>query len=82
MKNNKFTMIGSVALATIGAYVATKGFQNAIEVSNSTELNIIQTTLAATELAVSTVLFKNSIKRIRKIFIDENKDLKSLKNNP
>lgn len=72
MKNDKFKIIGSVALASVGAYVASRGFKDAIELSKMTELNLLAASWTAAELATSTVLFKQSIKNLRQIFNEEN----------
>lgn len=80
MKNNKFNIIGSVALAGLGAYVASRGFKDAIEVSKLTELNLLAAGWTAVELATSTVLFQKSIKNLRQIFNEESvSDLKDSK---
>ncbi len=72
MKNIKFNIIGSVALAGVGAYVASRGFKDAIEVTKMNELNVLATSWAAAQLATSTVLFKKSIQNLRHLFKEDN----------
>lgn len=61
MKIEKFKIISSIALAGIGVYLSQKGFHDMIEVLKTSDLNLLGAGMAGGEMAVSAVLFNQSI---------------------
>ncbi len=62
MKTEKFQIISSIALASVGVFLTQKGFRDTVEVLSSNNFNLLNASIAGAEMAISAVLFNNSIK--------------------